>query len=542
MPDYDFIIISQAEVVDYQRYSRLPLERIELYQDLIYPRMVYHQGRFYSHLDFLNSLRDNISFSQATQVQQRRMLNIWNLPAFSGLHLANYLRPFGIRTKIINNFDAEWDLFCRAYRSCRRKPLVGISTTFMLSWRTIKRIVQELRGFDPAMEIVLGGAFVNEQYNSEGEQSLCGPLEKYGVDYIVHSFNSEVDLRDLIRARQGEGNLADVNNLLYRSGATGRIHQTESQWHEPLLDEIQPLWNTLAADGIHHTVQMRTSSGCPFACAFCSYPQTARGFHLMAVERVEEHIRSLLRIPGLTRIIFIDDTFNVPVERFQQLCRMFCKYEFEWFSFLRVQYIDEPTAALMRQSGCKGVYLGIESADDDILRNMNKKATRADFARGISYLKKYRIPVMAAFVIGFPGETERSIQNNIDFIEQQGLDFYTLKEFYYIRNTPIDKDREKYDLVGQGSDWQHRTMDYQTAHRMKMEMFRTIQNSVFVDPDTNLWYLAYLYDQGFGMFTIGEMQKIINRIMIGQMNGNFTDQEQNLYQLRTVLNGPTVYV
>ena len=74
----------------------------------------------------------------------------------------------------------------------------------------------------------------------------------------------------------------------------------------------------------------------------------------MSPDRIEKHIQSILKIPNVDKIIFIDDTFNVPVPRFKKMCEVFSRYNFEWFSFLRVQFIDEEAARLMRDSGCKG--------------------------------------------------------------------------------------------------------------------------------------------------------------------------------------------
>src|SRR3546814_5676427 len=61
------------------------------------------------------------------------MYNIWNLPSMAGVHLANYLTQFGLRVRLINNLDSEWDWLCEAYRSCARPPLVGLSSTFYRS-------------------------------------------------------------------------------------------------------------------------------------------------------------------------------------------------------------------------------------------------------------------------------------------------------------------------------------------------------------------------------------------------------------------------
>ena len=111
--EIDFIIISQSEVVNYEKYSKLPLDRLPIFSNLVYPRMVYYKKGFHSHLDVMNKFLNGIFWNEADYRRRRKLLNIWNLPGFSGIHLANFLRKYHIHTYIINNFDAEWDLFVR---------------------------------------------------------------------------------------------------------------------------------------------------------------------------------------------------------------------------------------------------------------------------------------------------------------------------------------------------------------------------------------------------------------------------------------------
>jgi p-methyltransferase len=138
--------------------------------------------------------------------------------------------------------------------------------------------------------------------------------------------------------------------------------------------------------------------------------------------------------------------------------------------------------------------------------------------------------MMVAFVVGFPGESPQTIRDNKAFVERNKIQFYTLKEFFYIENTSIHRDREKFGLTGMGSNWQHNTMNSTQASEYKMQMFRDIK-SVFIDPDTSLWYLAYLYDQGFTMSQIADFQQDINKIMLSQMDGNFNDEDPMFGQL-----------
>lgn len=522
----DLILISQSEIVNYEKYSKFPRDRISLYQKLIYPRMVYYQNGFRSHLDVLNKLNTGLFWEEASYADRRKLFSIWNLPGFNGIHIANYLMQYGINTCIINNFDAEWDQFCEAYENAEPKPLVGISTTFHLNYSEINRITGRIKNVYPDVTIVLGGAFANGQVQTDGLGSVGKSMKKYGIDYTVYSFNSEMDLKNLLGSREKKTNLDLINNLIISKNQKNERDAkfTATCWHEPLLSDVPLHWPDLDFPFLNNTIQIRTSSGCPFSCAFCSYPRQAHGFHAIPEDIFEAQLRSVLSLKRVNKIIFIDDTFNVPESRFRKLCRIFSKYDFEWFSFLRVQFVTEDIARLMKESGCRGVYLGIESANDLVLKNMNKKSTRAEYRKGIEHLKKQKITTIAAFVLGFPGETGESISDNARFIEEMGFDFYTLKEFYYIKDTPIYQCRDQYELQGQGNQWSHRTMDSESAYNYKISIFKEIKNSIFIDPDMSMWYVAYLYDQGFSINDIKFIQQNINELMVEQMDGNFDDK------------------
>ncbi|HEY3909058.1 MAG TPA: radical SAM protein [Stellaceae bacterium] len=521
MHDLDLILVTQSNVVDYDTFGKLPLDRLELYKPMVYPRMVHYQGRFRSHLDYLNHRKFGKFFDEASYPERRRMLNIWNLPSMSGVHLVNYLAQFGFRVRVINNLDAEWDWFCEAYNACRTPPLVGISSTFYLSWKEIGNIARRLRGFDQEMDIVLGGAFANAETINGDPEAFAQRMRRLGIRYVLHAFNSEPDLRDLLAARRGGGDCAGVSNLAHIEGAlkTGGFASGDKRWHEPLLslDDCPPTWHRHNLPFLNRTIQLRTASGCPFACAFCSYPTTAGPWKTVQAEHVRAHLDSVMQIPGIDRVVFIDDTFNVPPHRFRELIKIFAEYPFEWFSFLRVQYVDDEIVRMMKESGCRGVYLGIESASDTVLKNMNKRATASQFARGVNLLNKYDIPYLAAFVLGFPGETAATIQENLDFIRNNGVRFYSLKEFFYMPHTSVHERREEYGLSGNGGKWSHATMTHEEAAEIKLDIFRSVAGSTHIDPDTSLWYMVYLYDQGYDFADIERLQGEINDLTKRQL-------------------------
>lgn len=534
----EIIFISQSDPVNYAQYSRLPIGRIELFSELVFPRMVYFRGGFRSYVDVLNYFYDGCFYQDASYSQRREMLNIWDLPGFNSIHVPSVLKAAGVAVAAINNVDSEWDNLDALLSVAGEAPLVGLSTTFHLSFSEAQRVIQHVRQVRPDAAIVLGGAFINEQMINQGAASLEAVMRRYGIDYLLFGMNSENDLVELILCRRESRSVSGVPNLAYldHNADPDKIFRvTALRWRDPVLETPFSVGKIGHLSSNGKTIQMRTSYGCPFACEFCSYPQTAGKFVMLDAETVECQVAAALTIYGARRVIFIDDTFNASLQRFVGICRRLASLNIEWFCFLRGNLINEESACLMREAGCRGVYLGIESANDDVLRNMNKRATARQFFDGVAALKNHGIITIGAFIIGFPGETDATIEDDVRFMETSGLDFYTLKEFYYMPHTPIHQKRERYGLTGTANRWSHATMDYLTAHRKKIEMFLKIKGSVFIDPDTNLWHLAYLYDQGFDFAQISAIQQQINAVVMNQIRGQMDDNHSGFRAIAAML-------
>jgi len=534
MMDPDFIIISHSEMAHYEKYRTFPLDRIDIYRNLVQLRMLYYKNEFLSHLDVLNKLVYGKSFYAASPRERRRMFSVWNLPSFNGMLAVGELVRNGFICKVINNFDAEIDILSACLRQVER-PVVGISSTFVLQWGEISRIAAKIRELAPKAVIIVGGAFINDQYVTIGKDAFGKYLEKYKIDYIVYSFNSEKDLLLLLKALRDGEDVHKVNNLAYID-KDGNFLTTTDCWNEPVLDYPAAAWSHLySPETMGSTLQLRTTSGCPFSCAFCTYPVTAGGFSLAEADTFDRQLKALHDLGSIKALILIDDTPNVPLPRFRELVKSLRKYNFKWYSFLRVQYIDEQLAADMKASGCDGVYLGLESANDRVLAAMNKKVDVGAYRRGIEILKSKGIKIFANFVLGFPGETEDSIRDNVTFIEETGLDFYSVKEFYYSHNASVHMSREMYGLNGQGNVWQHSTMSSTEASRYKLLMFESVKSSTYVDSDSGLWYLAYLRERGFNWLEIHAIQRIMSEMMSQDNRDDFFNKKDNISDLAKIL-------
>ena len=195
-----------------------------------------------------------------------------------------------------------------------------------------------------------------------------------GADIYVISQEGEAALVNIIRTLKNRGNLDNVDNIAYRSGEK-YIRTAESIESNP-LEENMVDYALFPSDEIGEFVSLRTAKSCPFSCAFCGFPQRAGKYKYESVELVEGELNRLRDIGTVTTLTFLDDTFNVPKERFKEILRMMIRnqYGFKWNSFYRSDHGDEEAIELMGKAGCEGVFLGVESGSDQMLLRMNKTA------------------------------------------------------------------------------------------------------------------------------------------------------------------------
>jgi hypothetical protein len=159
-------------------------------------------------------------------------------------------------------------------------------------------------------------------------------------------------------------------------------------------------------------------------------------------------------------IRFTDDNFTASEERLRQVCGMMIEEDlpFGWSSFARPDAITGEIAALMNRSGCEFLEMGIESGNDGMLRRMGKGFGIDTAKKAIDHVKGHGIDASGAFILGYPGETEETIQQTIDLINQSGLSYYRLNFFYYSGSMLLHRQRGKHGMTGLGWAWKHNTI------------------------------------------------------------------------------------
>ncbi len=393
--------------------------------------------------------------------------------------LGTSLNKNGFSFDYINSFEDDRDALEEKLSSLDIMS-VGISTTFCNNIDQVSGMVEYVRMLKPDMKIILGGPFIVEYariFFEDNKSAFDKSLKRVKADFIIDSFNSVQPLSDILSALKSNLAFDSIANIFYKK-ANEFIYTFKSDDNVDLsVDTID--WS-LFESKIGKIVPLRTSLSCPFACTFCNFPVYAGKYKFLDVDAIEKDLNEIRKLNKVEYIHFIDDTFNFPKDRFKKILKRMIKnkYDYKWFSQLRCQFLDPETIILMKESGCQGVYLGIESGNNDVLKIMNKCSNTDDYKKGISLLNRYGIPSIASFILGFPGETLESVKDTKIFIEEAKPTFYCINPWSYIQQTPINKEKFKYQIIGNTKDWSHKTMDYFTSERLCREVEISVKESI----------------------------------------------------------------
>lgn len=474
----------------------------EAYRDLRFS-FVNIEGRSMNYVGLLNHV-----LKLATVNDELKSCDIPNLAA---IYLTHYLRMRDYEARYINLFQFEKD---RLAEFLDEDPLcVAMTTTFYLLNLPVTEMVKFIRQRNPRTKIIVGGPLIANHVRNYPEDELNVALEDVGADIYVHESQGEHTLTLIIDALRNGGDLSKVPNIIFREN--GKLRRTSKLFETNSLDENFINWQTFSED-LGPTVQTRTARSCAFNCSFCNYPKRAGKLALASLDTIEKELDSLQRLGYVKNLVFIDDTFNVPLPRFKDICRLMIEknYQFNWFSYFRCSNSDEEAIELLAKSGCKGVFLGIESGSPTILQNMNKAATPEKYVRGMELLHQYGVLTFASLIFGFPGETKETIQESIDFVKTTNPDFYRAQLWYCEPGTPVDMQREKYGIEGEGFVWSHATMESMEAMDHIDRAFLEIKESTWLPQwSFDFWTIPYLLGKGYSLEQFKKLMAWSHRLL-----------------------------
>ena len=318
-------------------------------------------------------------------------------PASTAPFLAALATPYVKNIKI-------YDLAVQPFELNGSIPDVALFTTTMAQFDQIYEIAKYLKV--RGSTIIIGGPYAT----------------------LAYDFDPRIkDISDCVVLGEGEKALP----MALEDHRSGRL---ESTYHMPIdsLDGVPfSRLDLLDHSKYYYSTVVFGTRGCVNSCAYCSIRDLYGPKYLKRpVDEVIEEIKFQTSRPNIgwrdrKMVMFWDDNPHCDLDWFHELLEKLIPLKKWWLSQTCLSVADnEETVKLMKASGCKGIFVGIESVSRDSLKGQNKETVNLveNYIRQTRTLLKHGINIVGAMMFGFEQDTKESLFNDtLEIIEKMGL-------------------------------------------------------------------------------------------------------------------------
>lgn len=203
---------------------------------------------------------------------------------------------------------------------------------------------------------------------------------------------------------------------------------------------------------------LQMSRGCRGHCTFCSVSDfMGKGVRKRPVDKVLAEMDFLVNKCGVKHFEWLDDDLLFFKQDFQFLLWEVIKqgWDITWSANngLIATSIDDNLMQLMKDSGCIGFKVGVETGNADILKSIRKPATLDAFRKVSQIVNRYpEVFVGGNFIIGFPNEKFHQMMDTFRFYLELNLDWGAFTVCQAIRGATAFSDFEDYFMTRMSSD------------------------------------------------------------------------------------------
>tara|TARA_Y100001960_G_C14742303_1_gene863662 strand:- start:709 stop:2217 length:1509 start_codon:yes stop_codon:yes gene_type:complete len=337
------------------------------------------------------------------------------MPPVNHLYVATMLKQDGHQVQFV---DAQTDY--PAYQKLENKKFAGLDFLILMSssnsYRDDLKTVDHIKKFNPLVKVILFGSHPTFMASSCLEDKL--------IDFVILR-EPEMTIRDLIRMVTNGEDLRSLPSCGYKSDEGTIINEFDG--HFDMNQLPIPDWTLLPkkVDYFNPLVKrmpyatMQTSRGCPAKCTYCTSPFFyGNDIRVKTAQNVLEEIRYLVGL-GYKEIFFRDETFTAFKSRNMEICQTIIdeKIDLTWIANGRVDMIDLESARIMKKAGCHMLKFGVETGDEQILLNLKKGATVDQAKEAFRICHEVGLETHAHMVFGGPGESNKTVNNTLEFIK-----------------------------------------------------------------------------------------------------------------------------
>ncbi len=317
-------------------------------------------------------------------------------------YMAATLSAKGHEVKIIDA-DAERYTAAQVYeRVSGYKPEALIATVSLPGLEDDCRFLMGLRGFSSCKIVAKTGiAF---------PPILDEILRKSRADLCIYG-ETDITIDAILRGRDMRGT-ATLKN--------GKIVIEENVTVDDMDELPRPARTLLPNEKYRYPLlgdrvtTIQSSRGCPYPCAYyCPYPLVqGRKWRPRSPRHILAEIKDIVNNFRIRKILFRDATFTLDKKRVEEICALIReeRLDIDWWCETRIDCLDEEILAVMKEAGCKGINIGIETGDPVLMQEQAKIGlTMQKLEAIIDAGRKLKMGLHFLLMVGLPGETKGSL-------------------------------------------------------------------------------------------------------------------------------------
>ena len=349
----------------------------------------------------------------------------WATPPVGIAYVSAFLKKHGVNVYTLN-LNLEDDSLYEVLKKNIEQNQIDLLGTgeLVVNYPKIQEIAKCAKEIKPDIKIWIGGGLVT---NSPYEAMELVPDADFGMIGEGELTSLElIQMLEQTHCKYMESDIENIDGIIYRK-SDKTLHCTSKRQDIEDLDSLPfPDWEgfQLVETCLKYSktdksivASIVSSRSCPNSCTFCS-KTGGKKYRKRSLENIFLEIDELVNKYHVTKLNFNDELFADNSNRLFQFCDMIEKYNITYRVSMHIgKNLTLELLTRMRESGCRVIFYGLESADNTVLKSMRKHITIDDIEKCLKLTKQAGIIAEGNFIFGDPVETKESVQTTLNWIE-----------------------------------------------------------------------------------------------------------------------------
>ena len=336
------------------------------------------------------------------------------------LYISSYLKRSGVANVFTLNLNHQHGTEREILESFIQRHAIDLFGVGGLSgeYRDIQRMVTLARSIKEELLIIVGGGIVTAdpevtmQAITGADIGIVGEGEETFVE-LIKALGEGRDLNEvagLVYCKDGQWvktarrkDLVDLDSLPFPD-YEGFQYDAYLEANPDMSDEGKK----------YSQVSVIGGRSCKYNCTFCFHPSGSL-YRQRSLDSIFEEIDWLTSHYQISYIALREELFATDNQRVADFCKRMEKYDFDWSIQLRIDSINEELVSLLEGTRCRYVFVGVESADDTVLKSMRKGITRAQIEWALERLRVAGLHSRSGVIFGDTVETLETAKSTFEW-------------------------------------------------------------------------------------------------------------------------------